>query len=112
MESGLLVSWRHEGVSWIIQRHHGVLLKGKEKAEEEVRRQQRQGQREAGLLALRWRQGQEPGDAGGPRKLGEARRGVLPGAPKGARPARLPISAPGGPCQPPEIHSCEMTDSC
>lgn len=43
MESGLLVSWRHEGVSWIIQRHRGVLLKGKEKAEEEVRRQQRQG---------------------------------------------------------------------
>lgn len=114
-ESGLLVSWsRHEGESWIIQRHHGVLLKGR----------RRQRGRERGVTA---EAGAERASVAGLADGGRAESQGMrvasgswgrpgeefpPGSPRGARPARLPISAPGGPSRPPETHSCEMTDSC
>lgn len=114
-ESGLLVSWsRHEGESWIIQRHHGVLLKGR----------RRQRGRERGVTA---EAGAERASVAGLADGGRAESQGMrvasgswgrpgeelpPGPPRGARPARLPISAPGGPSRPPETHSCEMTDSC
>lgn len=97
MESGLLVSWRHEGVSWIIQCHHGVLLKGKEKAEEEVRCQQRQGQREAGLLALQMEAGPRARGRGRPPEAGGGQERSSPRSPQRSPPCPPPDLSPGRP---------------